>query len=59
VYVRQHEESFMNFAEIALCTEFDTTKFAPDSAKFYCRPLVKLGPRDSKLIKLNCQYKFS
>jgi len=39
------------------CTEFETTKIAADSVKFYCRLLVKLGLcvlSDSKLIKLNC-----
>jgi len=39
------------------CTEFQTTKIAADSVKFYCRLLVKLSLLDSKL---NCvQYKFS
>ena len=40
-------------------TEFEIVKIAADSVKFYCRLLVKLDLRDSKLIKLNCvQYKF-
>jgi len=41
------------------CTEFANTEIGPDSVKFYCRHLVKLGLRHSKLIKLKCiQYRY-
>ena len=48
VYVPQHEESSINFAEIV-----ETTKIAADSVKFYCRLLVKLSICDSKVFSIS------